>query len=139
MLNQIIVSGKIARDFELRRTQSGKAVLSFDLPVQRDFKDQNGEKQTDWIPVVVWENNAEFLVKYGEKGRSIIVTGRLQSRKYNDKSGSQRTAWEIQADNVYFADSKQSNVGSQSNGVEPQETANNEFAEIEDDGDLPFD
>lgn len=139
MLNQIIVSGKIARDFELRRTQSGKAVLSFDLPVQRDFKDQNGEKQTDWIPVVVWGNNAEFLVKYGEKGRSIIVTGRLQSRKYNDKSGSQRTAWEIQAENVYFADSKQSNGGNQSNGVVAQETANNEFAEIEDDGDLPFD
>lgn len=136
MLNQIIVSGKIARDFELRRTQSGKAVLSFDLPVQRDFKDQNGEKQTDWIPVVVWGNNAEFLVKYGEKGRSIIVTGRLQSRKYNDKSGSQRTAWEIQADNVYFADSKQSNVGSQSIGAEAQE--NNEFAEIEEYGDLPF-
>ena len=136
MLNQIIVSGKIARDFELRRTQSGKAVLSFDLPVQRDFKDQNGEKQTDWIPVVVWGNNAEFLVKYGEKGRSIIVTGRLQSRKYYDKYGSQRTAWEIQADNVYFADSKQSNGSSKSNVVEAQE--NNEFAEIEEDGELPF-
>ena len=135
MLNQIIVSGKIARDFELRRTQSGKAVLSFDLPVQRDFKDQNGEKQTDWIPVVVWGNNAEFLVKYGENGRSIIVTGRLQSRKYNDKSGSQRTAWEIQADNVYFADSK-FNGGSQNNGVAAQE--NNEFAEIEFDGEIPF-
>lgn len=77
-------------------------------------------------------------MKYGEKGRSIIVTGRLQSRKYNDKSGSQRTAWEIQADNVYFADSKQSNGGGQSNGVAAQETANNEFAEIEDGGDLPF-
>lgn len=139
MLNQIIVFGKIARGFELRRTQSGKAVLSFDLPVQRDFKDQNGEKQTDWIPVVVWGNNAEFLAKYGEKGRSIIVTGRLQSRKYNDKSGSQRTAWEIQAENVYFADSKQSNSGGQSNGVATQETDNNEFTEIDEEGDLPFD
>ena len=106
MLNKIIIMGRLTRDPELRRTQSGIAVTSFSLAVDRDFKSQSGEKETDFIDVVAWRNTAEFVTKYFTKGRMAIVEGRLQIRDWTDKDGGKRRSAEVVADNVYFGDSK---------------------------------
>lgn len=111
MLNKIVLMGRLTRDPELRRTQSGTAVTSFTLAVDRDFKDQNGEKETDFIDIVVWRNTAEFVSKYFSKGRMAVVEGRLQLRDWTDKEGNKRRSAEVVADNVYFGDSKQSDQG----------------------------
>lgn len=106
MLNTITVMGRLTKDPELRRTGSGTAVTNFTLAVERDFKDSNGGKETDFIEVVTWRNTAEFVSKYFAKGRMVCVNGRLQIRDYTDKDGNKRKVSEIVADSVYFADSK---------------------------------
>lgn len=132
MLNRIIVMGRMTRDPELRRTNSGTAVASFTVAVDRDFKSQSGEKETDFIDVVAWRNTAEFVSKYFSKGRMAVVEGRLQLRDWTDKDGNKRRTAEIVADSVYFGDSKRD--GGDAAQIEPQ----GGFCEIEDDGDLPF-
>lgn len=126
MLNKIVLMGRLTRDPELRRTQSGTPVASFALAVDRDFKSQNGEKETDFIDVVAWRNTAEFVSKYFSKGRMAVVEGRLQIRDWTDKDGGKRRSAEVIADNVYFGDSKR------------DEPKNDGFAEIADDDTLPF-
>ena len=134
MLNRIIVMGRMTRDPELRRTNSGTAVASFSLAVDRDFKTQSGEKETDFIDVVAWRNTAEFVSKYFSKGRMAVVEGRLQLRDWTDKDGNKRRTAEIVADSVYFGDSKRD--GGDNSGYAPAPSGG--FNEIEDDGDLPF-
>ncbi|MBQ6117398.1 MAG: single-stranded DNA-binding protein [Oscillospiraceae bacterium] len=150
MLNRIVIMGRLARDPELRRTQSGIAVTSFRIACDRDFKSQNGEKGTDWIDVVAWRQTAEFVSKYFTKGRLAIVEGRLQSRDWTDKDGNKRTAIEVVADNVYFGDSKRDGAdrgdsygapsfSAPSGGYSAPIGGASAFAEIdEEDGDLPF-
>lgn len=114
MLNHITIMGRLTSDPELRRTGSGIAVTSFTLAVDRDFKAENGEKETDFFDCVAWRNTAEFVEKYFAKGRMAVVSGRLQIRSWKDKDGNNRRTAEIVADNVYFADSKNAtdiNVG----------------------------
>ncbi len=107
MLNRIILMGRLARDPELRHTQSGTPVASFRLAVDRDFKDKTtGEKATDWIDVVAWRSTAEFVSRYFSKGRMAVVEGRLQMRDWTDRDGNKRVAAEVVAENVYFGDSK---------------------------------
>lgn len=106
MLNRVTVMGRLTRDPELRRTQSGTAVASFSLAVERNFKTQSGEREADFFDVIAWRNTAEFVSKYFTKGRMAVVEGRLQARNYTDKNGNNRKAVEIVADNVYFGDSK---------------------------------
>ena len=108
MLNKVVIMGRFTKDPELRRTGSGTAVTSFSLACDRDFKSQSGDKETDFIEVVAWKNNAEFVSKYFSKGRMAVVEGRLQIRDWTDKAGNKRTTAEVVADNVYFADSKRS-------------------------------
>lgn len=132
MLNRIIVMGRMTRDPELRRTNSGTAVASFTVAVDRDFKSQSGEKETDFIDVVAWRNTAEFVSKYFSKGRMAVVEGRLQLRDWTDKDGNKRRSAEIVADSVYFGDSKRD--GGDTAQSEPQSG----FSEIADDGDFPF-
>ena len=128
MLNRCIIMGRLTRSPELRRTQSGKAVTSVTLAVDRDFKGQNGEKETDFIDIVAWGNTAEFLCNYFSKGRMTVVEGRLQIRDWTDKDGGKRRSAEIVAERVYFADSKRD-----------QEVTAPAFEELdEDDGNLPF-
>ena len=133
MLNNVIIMGWLTRDPELRRTQSGTAVTSFTMAVDRDFKSQSGEKETDFIDVVAWRNTGEFAAKYLAKGRMAAVEGRIQVRDWQDKDGNRRKSVEVVADNVYFADSKRDSKPQESRTVDDQE-----FDEIEDDGDLPF-
>ena len=130
MLNKIFIMGRLTKEPELRRTTSGTAVTSFTLAVDRDFKGQNGEKETDYIDVVCWKNTAEFVAKYFGKGRAAVVEGRLQIRGWKDKDGNNRRSAEVVADNVYFADSKREETGSS--------YASGGYIEIEEDGDLPF-
>ena len=107
MLNRIILMGRLTRDPELRHTQTGTAVASFSLAVDRDFKDRNtGEKATDFIDIVAWRQTAEFVSRYFTKGRMAVVEGRLQIRAWTDKEGGKRRSAEVVADNVYFGDSK---------------------------------
>ena len=107
MLNRIILMGRLTRDPELRHTQTGTAVASFSLAVDRDFKDkQTGEKATDFIDIVAWRSTAEFVSRYFTKGRMAVVEGRLQLRDWTDQNGNKRRSAEVVADNVYFGDSK---------------------------------
>ena len=106
MLNKIIIMGRLTRDPELRRTGNGTAVTSFSLAVDRDFKSQSGEKETDFIDVVAWRSTAEFVSKYFTKGRMAVVEGRLQMRDWTDRDGNKRRSAEVVAENVYFGDSK---------------------------------
>lgn len=106
MLNRIDLMGRLVRDPELRRTQNGTAVTSFTLAVERDFKSESGEKETDFIDCVAWRNTAEFVANYFTKGRMAAVSGRLQLRAWTDKEGNKRRSAEVLVDNAYFADSK---------------------------------
>lgn len=106
MLNVTILQGRMTKDIVMRQTNSGKNVGNFSIAVDRDFKSQNGEKETDFIDVVVWDNTATFVQNYLGKGRMVIVKGRLQQREWTDKDGGKRTSYEVVADNVYFGDSK---------------------------------
>ena len=160
MLNRIILMGRLTRDPELRRTGSGTAVTSFSLAVDRDFKSQSGEKETDFIDIVAWRSTAEFVSKYFTKGRMAVVTGRLQIRNWQDKEGNKRRSAEVVADNVYFGDSKRDSADGGSfnqsqgyaqsfNQVPPQQpayqapqnvsAAPSDFSMLsDDDPDLPF-
>lgn len=151
MLNKIFIMGRLTRDPELRRTQSGTPVTSFSLAVDRDFKSQSGEKETDFIDVVAWRATAEFVAKYFTKGRMAVVEGRLQIRDWQDRDGNKRRSAEVIADNVYFGDSRRDNGGDNggyagnsgysapAGGYAPPVGGGSGFAEIdEEDGDLPF-
>lgn len=118
MLNHITIMGRLTRDPELRRTGSGTAVTSFTLAVERDYtgKDQS-EKETDFIDCVAWRSTGEFVGKYFARGRMACVSGRLQIRQWTDKDGNKRRSAEVIADNVYFADSKNSADGGSSSAT----------------------
>ena len=148
MLNKVFIMGRLTRDPELRRTQTGTPVASFSLAVDRDFKDKaTGERTTDFIDVVSWRNTAEFVSRYFTKGRMAVVEGRLQMRDWTDKDGNKRRSAEVVADNIYFTESKKSReaAGFQAparNDYDSGYTApvtGSDFSELdEDDGDLPF-
>lgn len=139
MLNHVTIMGRLTRDPELRHTQSGTAVTSFTLAVDRDFKDKNsGETATDWISCTAWKGTAEFVSRYFQKGRMAVVDGRLQTRSYQDRDGNKRTAVEVVADHVYFGDSKKKESEGNAPEDELPEDKPQAFADVEDDGDLPF-
>lgn len=148
MLNRTILQGRLCKDPELRRTGNGTAVTSFSLAVDRDFKSQSGEKETDFIDIVAWRSTAEFVSKYFSKGRMAVVEGRLQIRDWTDKDGGKRRSAEVVADNVYFGDSKRDGGDSSGYSAAPAyknaapsnfNAGGSDFAEIgEDDGELPF-
>ena len=150
MLNKIIIMGRLTRDPELRRTGSGTAVTSFSMAVDREFKSQSGEKETDFIDVVAWRSTAEFVSKYFTKGRMAVVEGRLQIRDWTDRDGGKRRSAEVIADNVYFGDSKREGgsdyspapaygTPAPSRGYAAPAGGQSDFAEIgEEDGELPF-
>ncbi len=107
-MNHITLIGRLTKDPELKYTSSGTAVCSFTLAVNRRFTSQNGEKEADFIPVVVWNKAAENCAKYLSKGRQTAVEGRLQIRSYDDKDGQRKRVTEVVAENVEFLGSGQS-------------------------------
>lgn len=133
MLNKIFMTGRLVCDPELKQTPSGTPVTSFRIASDRDFKNGEGEREADFVSIVAWRGTAEFVSKNFNKGRLITVVGRLQMRNYTDKDGNKRTATEIVAENVYFADSRPT-----SHETQATEAPDN-FSELDDDsGDLPF-
>lgn len=145
MLNVCALQGRLARDPELRQTNTGKQVATFTLAVDRGRRDANGQSQADWIPVIAWEKAAEFAYKWLHKGQMVAVDGRLQSRTYTAKDGTNRTVLEVVANNINFCGSKADSTGQPSPAPAGQPAAapaysqpGEDFALIEDDGDLPF-
>lgn len=124
MLNHTVLMGRLTRDPELRRTNSGVAVASFALAVERDFKNQSGEKEADFIDCTAWRGTAEFVSKYFVKGSMAVVSGRLQMKSWTDKDGNKRTGAEVVVENAYFGESKQ-----RSGGPPAAESATNHVAQ----------
>ena len=139
MLNKVIIMGRLVKDPELRRTQSGTAVTSFRIAVDRDFKGQDGSKQADFFDVVAWRATAEFVSKYFTKGRMAVVEGRLQIRDWTDKEGGKRRSAEVIADGIYFAGAKAAppSEGNADEGTLPPPPAG-DLQDLDDDGALPF-
>lgn len=134
-LNRITIMGRLTRDPELRRTQSGAPVTSFTMAVDRDFKSQSGDKETDFIDVVAWRQTAEFVARYFTKGRMAVVEGRLQIRDWQDNNGNKRRSAEVIADSIYFGDSKPQDAQPAVHAVNVDAS---DFDEIEDDPDFPL-
>ena len=105
-MNHIVLIGRLIADPETRYTQSGIAVTNFCLAVDRKFKNQAGERDTDFINCVAWRKAAEVIGQYMSKGRQVGVQGSLQSRKWEDKEGNKRVSFEVQVDEFKFLDSK---------------------------------
>ena len=105
MLNRVVIMGRITRDIELRYTTTQVPVASFTVAVDRD-KSSGQEKQTDFIDCIAWRSAAEFVNKYYRKGSMIVVDGRLQSRKWQDRDGNKRINWEVMVERTYFGEAK---------------------------------
>lgn len=108
MLNRVILMGRITHDLEVRQTPSGVAALTFSLAVERNFKNSNGEYDTDFITCVAWKQTAEFIGKYFGKGRMIALEGQLRSRTYEDKNGTKHYVTEVYVDVASFTGEKTS-------------------------------
>lgn len=146
MLNNCTIMGRLTRDPELRHTGSNIPVSSFTLAVDRDRKNQNGEKETDFIDVAAWRSTADFVSKYFAKGQMAVVSGRLQMRKWEDKDGNKRVSAEIVADSVYFGESKKEEQadrpyvggGRRANDVDIGAMQPTNYAVLDDQSELPF-
>lgn len=148
MLNVCALQGRLGRDPEIRQTTTGKQVATFTLACDRGRKDANGRTTADWIQIVAWDRLADFAAKWLTKGQMVTVDGRLQSRTYQAKDGTNRTAVEVVANNINFCGNKADNAGALSAPTEgPRVGApapeysrgpGDDFAMIEDEGDLPF-
>lgn len=141
MLNRITMTGRMTHDPELRKTASDISVTSFSIANQRNYKNADGERDTDFFDVTAWRATADFVAQYFKKGSLITVDGRLESRKYTDKNGNNRVAIEIKADNVYFGESKGDGQHSAS-AAEGTENFVPDFSAgeaVEGDDNLPFD
>ena len=131
-MNNICIIGRLCAQPEIKTTTSGVSVCSVSVAADRDYK-VNGEKLTDFIPCIFWRGTAEFVGKYFRKGDMIAVVSSLESRKYKDKDGNNRTVWEVKADKVNFCGGKKE--ASQDN-TQAFENVSDEI--LEDDDVLPF-
>ena len=146
MFNIVVLTGRLTADPELKTTQSGLSVTSFSIAVDRRFG-SGEERQTDFINIVAWRQQAEFVAKYFKKGNLIGIEGSIQTRKYTDKNGNNRTAFEVVANNIQVVESKRDSASAgnvPAGNSEPTRSysnaGSNDFAELGDmsDDDLPF-
>ena len=141
MLNVVVLSGRLTQDPELKTTANGISVCSFSIAVERRFK-SGEERQSDFINIVTWRSSAEFVSKYFKKGQMIAIRGSIQTRRYVDKNGNNRTAFEVVANNVQFVESKRDGAAAPMGVDQPASFSNieeNDFTEIGgSDDDLPF-
>ena len=133
-MNIIAIKGRLVRDPEIRQTQSGVSVTNITVAVDRSYS-AGGEKQTDFFDCVFWRQGADFVGKYFKKGKEIIVTGEMQSRKWQDKEGNNRISWEIQNAHAEFCGGTSGNCTVDTTDSNSNE---NDFSVIEDSDDLPF-
>lgn len=140
MFNLVVLTGRLTADPELKTTPNGISVTSFSIAVGRRYR-AGEEAQTDFINIVAWRQTAEFITKYFKKGSMIGIEGSIQTRRYTDKNGNNRTAFEVVANNVQFVESKRDNVGGASDAAESFSNATaDDFTEVSGgmDDDLPF-
>jgi len=123
MINRVVLVGRLTRDPELRQTQTGISVASFSLAVNRTFANQSGQREADFVPVVVWRKQAENVAQYVRKGALVGIEGRLQTRSYDAADGSKRFVMEVVADSVQFLESRQSTMERQDTGRPVQNTS----------------
>ena len=137
MFNLVVLTGRLTADPELKTTPSGVPVTTFSIAVNRNYR-AGEEQQTDFINIVAWRQRAEFITKYFSKGSLIGIEGSIQTRRYQDKNGNNRTIFEVVANNVQFVESKRDSAPA----VEGASFSNadvDEFSEIGGgDDDLPF-
>ena len=151
MFNKAILIGRLTADPELKQTGTGVYVLNFQIAVDRRFRGQDGERKADFITIVCWRQQAEFVSKYFHKGDPIGIDGNIQTRNYEDKQGNKRTAGEVVADNVFFVGGKGNSSGGAYAPAQPfappaapaapvaySSGAASDFEEVETDNDLPF-
>ena len=140
-MNQVVLMGRLTRDPELRRTQSGTAVTSFTLAVNRDYSGKDEERKADFIDCVAWKGTGEFISKHFTKGQMMAVAGSLQIRDWTDKDGNKRRSVEVLVNRAYFTGNSKNDYTDNLTASRNDLTSVNgsEFAEMtEDDGDLPF-
>ena len=135
-INTAVIMGRLTADPELKTTASGLSVLSFSVAVERNYQKEGEEKAVDFINVVAWRKTAEFVSKYFHKGSMIAVEGSIQTRKYEDKDGNKRTAFEILANTVSFCGKEASNTPAENNT--PAESTPFTDTDTADDEGLPF-
>ena len=140
MFNLVVLTGRLTADPELKTTPNGVPVTSFSIAVNRNYR-AGEEQQTDFINIVAWRQRAEFITKYFNKGSLIGIGGSIQTRRYTDKNGNNRTAFEVVVNNAHFVESKRDGAPGAMN--EPASFSNadaNDFADLGDatDDDLPF-
>ena len=144
-MNKIILIGRLTKDPELKYTQSGTAVCTFNLAVNRRFSNQNGEREADFINCQAWQKTAEFVANYFKKGQQMALEGRLQVRSYDGNDGKKHWVTEVVAEQIEFVGSKGN--GSNSNSTSGSAGGSGDNAPYElglgeevvfDDSDLPF-
>ena len=149
MFNKAILIGRLTADPELKQTTSGIYLVNFQIAVDRRFKGQDGERKADFITIVCWRQQAEFVSKYFHKGDAIGIEGTIQTRNYEDRQGNKRTAVEVVAENVFFVGGKSSGSAGPAMQAVPatpapaapvaySSGAASDFEEVETDNDLPF-
>lgn len=138
MLNSVVLVGRLTKDPELRYTPSNQAVATFSLAVNRRFKNQNGEREADFINCVIWRQQAENLANWAKKGALIGITGRIQTRSYDNQQGQRVYVTEVVADNFQLLEfNKQNNQGHSQEQSQPDFSRQAEPFNIEE-SDLPF-
>ena len=137
-MNKVFLIGRLTRDPELRYTGSNTAVATFSLAVNRNFSNQSGEREADFINIVVWRKQAENVKNYLTQGSQVAIDGRIQTRSYDDQDGKKRYVTEVVADNVEFLGSKSSNKGTSDMQDNPFQVENEVDMKTTDIKDDPF-
>lgn len=135
MFNLVVLTGRLTADPELKTTPSGISVTSFSIAVNRNYK-AGEEQQTDFINIVAWRQTAEFITRYFQKGSMIGIEGSIQTRKYQDKNGNNRTVFEVVVNNAQFVESKRNDDNTADNTA--YSDTPDDFTEADGDDDLPF-
>ena len=149
MLNVVAFMGRLVADPELRTTPAGVNVCQFRIACDRNFARQGEQRQADFVDIVAWRAQADFVCKYFSKGSLIAINGRIQTRNYQDKNGNNRTAFAVVAENINFGGSKGTNkqvdeggeappAGYRPSEPAPEHSESDDFAVIDDSDDLPF-
>jgi single-strand DNA-binding protein len=141
-MNKVLLIGRLTKDPELRYTQSGTAVASFTLAVNRRFSNQSGDREADFINCVAWQKSAEFVANYFRKGQQMALEGRLQVRSYDGNDGQRRWVTEVVAEQIEFVGSKNENGSGRQDYQNNNASAGSSLGLGEeivfDDNDLPF-
>lgn len=133
-MNSINLVGNICHDLELKQTNSGKSVVQFNIAVNRPFT----KDTVDFIPVVVWNQPAEYVCRYAHKGTKVAVSGKLTTRNYEDKNGNKRTAYEVVAETIEICESKKNAEGNSTPTTESAVQGGYNPYIDDSDSDLPF-